>query len=250
MTSPGIIFRGTRCQSFALNPSLLRKPYPSDAARLSKLENNLWSEFKIRSKQLLGHHVRNAWEALLVMQQHGLPTRLLDWSKSLAVGAYFAAKEWDDRTDAAVWILASRGLMDKTGESGVWETIIGDPSIEPLGLRVDAEGLDAFNEQDPVVLRPDHVSPRIVAQRGVYTLHSFRLDAIEKLALQDRELHGDACFLHKVIIPSDAKAGYLDAVSVVAGVTEEALFPDLDGFARDFVDSQKRYAARPHNQSE
>lgn len=122
MRMPGFFFRGVSRSTHDLNPSLLREPHPSDNEELALLENNLWVEFRLRSKPLLGYQVRDAWEAMFIMQQHGLPTRLLDWSRSLAAAAYFAARDLDVDDDGAVWVMASRYLMETRGIFGPWRT--------------------------------------------------------------------------------------------------------------------------------
>lgn len=243
MEDPGLCFRGADNHHFDLNPSLLRSPYPTEAKDLALLENNLWVEFRLRSKPLLGHHVKSAWEALFIMQQYGFPTRLLDWSLSLAVAAYFAVRDIDVEQDGAVWIMASRHLMQIRGVECAWRTVVGDPRLDPMGLREGSDGLEEFNAQSPLALSPDQLVHRMIAQRGIYTLHTFRRHAIELLAETDRLKQGVKCFLHKIIIPAKAKPGMRSELLVVAGLSEETLFPDLEGFARDFVAGQKRIAA-------
>jgi hypothetical protein len=76
LEGPGHCFRGMDAHNYDLNPGLLRSPYPEKLEDLTRLENSLWVDFRLRSKPLLGHHVQNAWEALLIMQQYGFPTRL------------------------------------------------------------------------------------------------------------------------------------------------------------------------------
>ena len=113
------------------------------------------------------------------MQQYGLPTRLLDWTRSLAIAAYFAVRDLSKDVDGAVWIMASRHLMEIRGVSDAWRTVIGDPSIEILGLRTGTENLDEFNDQHPVPISPDQLVPRMIVQREIYTLHTFKKYAIE-----------------------------------------------------------------------
>jgi hypothetical protein len=62
--------------------------------------------------------------------------------------------------------------------------------------------------------------------------------------IEDRDEHGDACFLHKIIIPKEAKESLRSELMVVAGISEETLFPDIEGFARDFVWEFKRKQLR------
>ena len=241
---PGFCFRGVDDATYDLNPGLLRWPYPEAAEALCQLENSLWAEFRLRSKPLLGRPVSGTWEAMLIMQQYGFPTRFLDWSRSLAVAAYFSARDLDKKQDGAVWIMAARHLMEARGLKGVWRTMVGDPKLEPLGPRENVDGLASFNSQIPVAVSPDQFVERMIVQRGIYTLHSFERDALERLAVADRAEHKGACFLHKIVIPGAAKSGLRSDLSVVAGVTEESLFPDLEGFARSFVAEQKEMAQR------
>jgi len=125
--------------------------------------------------------------------------------------------------------------MELQGNPNGWHTQVVDPSIQAMGMRDSDDGLEDFNSLDPVPLAPDQLSPRMIAQRGMYTLHTFRRAALEELARQDECEYGAACFLHKVIIPQDVKADLRKELSIVAGVSEEYLFPDLEGFARDFM---------------
>lgn len=237
--SPGFCFRGADKFSYDLNPTLLRAPFPNEPNKLVNIENGLWVEFRLRSKPLLGYHVANAWSALLIMQQYGFPTRLLDWSRSLGVAAYFAVRNLDVHEDGVVWIMAAKHLMELRGVPGAWRTVINDPSIEKLSLRVDDKNMDIFMNQTPVPLSPDQMVDRMIAQSGIYTLHSFEKDSLEKLAIEDAKIHKDACFLHKILIPGCAKEGIRSELSVLAGISEETIFPDLEGFARDFVNQYK-----------
>lgn len=240
MQDPGFCFRGADNISYDLNPSLLRPPFPSSPESLASVENELWVEFRLRSTPLIGRHVSNAWEAILIMQQYGFPTRFLDWSRSLAVAAYFAVRSIDEDSDGAVWVMAARHLMEIRDRNNVWRTAIGDPELEEMSVRVGTDGLEEFLKQSPVAVSPDQVVPRMIVQRGIYTLHSFQKDSLVSLAKEDEKNHGAAKFLHKIVIPARAKDGFKSELSVVAGVSEETIFPDLEGFARDYVSSYKR----------
>lgn len=115
--------------------------------------------------------------------------------------------------------------------------------MDAMGVREGPEGLDEFNALPPVPLSPDQLDPRMIAQRGIYTLHTFMRGALERLAEEDHDTNGDACFLHKITIPKQAKSGLLSELLQVAGVTEETLFPDIGGFARGFNMEARRRAA-------
>jgi hypothetical protein len=131
-------------------------------------------------------------------------------------------------------------LMEIRGKEKIWRTAIGDPELEKMSVRVGPENIDEFIKQTPIALSPDQIVPRMIVQRGIYTLHSFQRDALTSLGEEDALQHGDSKFLHKIIIPAKAKEGFRDELSVIAGVSEETIFPDLEGFARDFINEYKR----------
>jgi len=231
---PGDCFRGVDKETYCLNPSLLRYPHFQGMLRMGLRENNLWQEFRRRTIPFLGRSITPSWECMCVMQQHGLPTRLLDWSRSLAVGAYFAVRDIHDHQDGAVWIMAAKHLLELRGLNGCWRLSSDYPLLAALAMRDNDEGLDKFNAETPVVLDPDRLAPRLVAQKGLYSVHSFRSFSLEELATADRKEHGDACFLHKIVVPGQAKNDLRSDLFALTGTSEETLFPDMDGFARDY----------------
>ena len=142
----------------------------------------------------------------------------------------------DAEEDGAVWVMAARHLMELRGIPGAWRTIVGDPRIDGLAPREGVDGLDDFNAEPPVPIYPHQLDPRMIAQQGMYTLHSFSRGALEELAEEDRREHGPACFLHKITVPANCKVAFRSELPVVAGVREDTIFPDIGGFARGFVD--------------
>lgn len=68
------------------------------------MEQSLAKRFKQNAYLLLSDIPQNEWEWLFVMQHHGVPTRLLDWTESPLVGIYFAVNE-RPRMAGALWAL-------------------------------------------------------------------------------------------------------------------------------------------------
>ena len=72
-----IWFRGNSDQNYSLSPSIFRGSYEP------KYEQSFQTKFKARALPYLTNRpVENYWEWLFIMQHHGVPTRLLDWSSS------------------------------------------------------------------------------------------------------------------------------------------------------------------------
>jgi hypothetical protein len=82
----------------------------------------------------------------------------------------------------------------------------------------------------PLGITPLRSNSRIVAQRGVFTIHGTERGALDRLAaggVRKREV----C-LRKLLIPRDSIAGIRRELSV-AGITESLIFPELSGLCRE-----------------
>lgn len=188
------IYRGVRKSSHFLRPGIGREGARRDASGLD-LPYDVAEE-----KRQLGQFMREArakfeWEPktkmewMILGQHHRLPTRLLDWSESLLVAAYFAVE--DPRFEAAIYgVEVPRELEDL--------------AIDPFGSEIG---------EAPRLIRPPHISPRITAQKGVLTLHP------------KPEKDWDADGIHRWKIERDATftlKGILDFCDLHAA----SLFPD------------------------
>src|SRR5262249_31112714 len=111
------IFRGQRSSSWGLTCLLerLRDRYrPTDTMRA--LEDKIVREFQRKA-----HHYDsrtpeywNTLEWLAMMRHYGAPTRLLDWTYSFFVAAYFACE--DAESECAIWILNASWCQRRTEE--------------------------------------------------------------------------------------------------------------------------------------
>lgn len=113
-------------------------------------EYNVFDTFRRRARIHLGDRNLSDWEWLCLAQHHGLPTRLLDWTSNPLMAAYFA--------------VAGRATEDK------------DASVIAIQARpshvVDQKHeLYPFDVDEVKLVIPSAVVPRIVAQRGFFTVH-------------------------------------------------------------------------------
>lgn len=202
---PATIYRGVSDASYQLETKFDRFCRGSGCARgdkcertvetVSACERALLAGFRIRAGSFLVHYPRSEWEWLSLAQHHGLPTRLLDWTDNPLVAAFFACRH-QTTTDGAIYRLVGKGAFIDT-------TSTHDPftnNITP-GKR----------------LLPVHITNRIVAQSGLFTVRSF--DSQSRYQI------------NKIVIPAKLKVTIIRSLNEY-GTNEFSMFPDLDSAAR------------------
>jgi hypothetical protein len=213
-----------------LRPRLYRprggKP-PKGITELLEIENTLYNEFERCAAQLC--EVRPGedweWEWYFLMQHHGVPTRLLDWTDGGLIGLHFAVRDKS----------AAKGDPDAIKR---WERFYAKHPFE-----YDEEDWDRLylpaDEDDakekllntpkiPLLWDSPHVTRRIAAQRSRFMVFgSDPIWLIEMMTKKKRDCRMEALCVAPGAI-SKIKHELRDA-----GVTESVIFPDLDGLGRE-----------------
>ncbi|WP_369063307.1 FRG domain-containing protein [Burkholderia gladioli] len=213
------LFRGQENHEWRLTPGIGRSQY---GKRITEnTESRMLAEFKQRGIPYLesGPQLDDA-DWLAIAQHHAMPTRLLDWTGSALAALWFAIKRPagtgrdGEKAPAAVWMLAASesDFIDDFGRS------------EPLAIT------------STQLLKPRHVSRRITAQDGWFSIHPFEdfgvgpyyeaLDANQEFKQR----------LAYIRVPARA-FGPIRAQLQLAGINRGVLFPDLDGVAGRITDT-------------
>lgn len=129
---------------------------------LSKIEGGLLRRFKRQRHLYVGNLPvdENIMEWLALMQHHGAPTRLLDWTYSFFVATYFAIE--GDESECAVWALDSN-----------WVTESVHSKYEDVSKRID----NKWGGDDPNVQKKE--SFKLAFQSGkklVIPVNAYRLN--------------------------------------------------------------------------
>lgn len=160
---------------------------------------------------------------LALMQHHGAPTRLIDFTKSLFVAAFFALE--NAVTDAAVFALNTPVLWTATPTK---DATLTRENIDPRGKG----NFDLYflknNYQILWTGEPNEMDRRLVAQSGTVVVPGVldkSLDVILGEYAHDVEL------IKKIILPRHIREEVMKALYRM-NITNATLFPDLDGLAK------------------
>ncbi len=191
-----IIYRGMREAGYELLPKIGRGQ--DHAGRdLHRREKAMFCMFKERAIGRLEYLPNDDWEWLASAQHYGLPTRLLDWTTNPLVALYFAVEHGLNKrnrdTESAVY-----AYKDST--------------------RVNTKLRKPFTQKVEGIFIPSHVTRRISAQSGVFTIHPKPSKPFKPYGLE------------KFIVPARFRSRLKLALHKL-GVHRASLFPDPDGLA-------------------
>lgn len=232
-------YRGVGDAAHTLRPSLFRHPTCSTGDEFLTLEVKMLQRYRERSvpfSPLNGWRgTDDDWERLFVMQHFGVPTRLLDWTESPYMGLFFAvtscAFDYNAGTakqDVAVWAMRPEAWNQQA---------LADVSYDGGVLSIDDNLLSSYEpgptsramRVTPVNMYGLHNSPRIVAQRGVFTIFGKETKPMEQVVIDSGY---KPATLVKVVVAAD-KVGAVRKALFNIGVTDSVVYPDLGGLATE-----------------
>jgi hypothetical protein len=223
----GWAFRGQQRSAWPLASSLTRwlSAFCADTSLWPLREERAIRIFRrkanihLRERGLLEDELR----CLALMQHHGAPTRLLDFTKSPYVAAFFALERATE--DVAVYALNTPALWDAAPrfDPGLTRDVI-DPRLPGVYQR-----LYAVNRH-PVLWfgEPLEMDTRLVAQSGLFVIPGVLDQPLEAILEQYPD---DAQLLTKFVLPASTREQAMRSLYRM-NITSATLFPDLDGLAR------------------
>jgi hypothetical protein len=271
-----LVFRGQADAGWPLRPSLERfaKTLKQPLGEIDSIEAHHLREFRRRahhySRTVPKHNNLLDWFAL--MRHHGSPTRLLDFSKSPYIAAFFATAEAERSNDVAVWAINADTIKRRSAEVLSEEMLsyyrpigkncledktfsLADPKVfEILIGGIDFRSLKRTCGPIPSAVfpvEPDTMNERMLLQQGLFLFacslrlgfeHSLKT-VLERPA-KDGE-HDASPTVWKFVIKAQAHPNLLRELHRM-GLNYATLSPGLDGLARSLSTvSQIRATCRP-----
>jgi hypothetical protein len=239
------IYRGHSRADWKLQSGLERAiaRFDREGRSPAQLEAGLVRQFARRAHHYLADApARAAWtEWLALMQHHGAPTRLVDFTYSFYVALFFALEDSAPGISSAIWALnfdwadeAVRGIVG----DGLFNEIYNgsDRNIEG-----DGTFKEFFASQRKMVfgVNPYRLNQRLSIQQGLFLCPGDVSTSFEENLVALGPLKGGVikCEINM------SRVQYQDCIRqlIRMNMTRTSLFPGLDGFAM----SQKMALANP-----
>lgn len=249
------IYRGQAASEWGLQSSLERIA-TAGATPFDLLPNReavILRQFQRRAHLVISSPppAESRLEWLAILQHHGGPTRLVDFTSSLYVAAFFAIDACAP-CDAAIWAVNSWLLF---GATKSWN---GDATVDEMNARhiEIVEKILAGASSDPGVLhvQPERLNERMSIQKGTFLFpRDVTKPVMENIAATYKinlaaahQDPGDAMSLSqlvqvmytpkapvvvKIVLPRSIHEEILSDLQAM-NITAQTLFPGLDGFAR------------------
>lgn len=212
-------YRGHSNADFYLLATLLR--YENGLEK----EQFLYASFQKFADRLLKRR-DSEWETLFEMQHYGVPTRLLDWSETFGIALFFAAHYnqiyYPDK-NAAIYLLDPVALNRLSSISEVYRVPKDEGRFSYTAIYWRRS---PFAASAPIAIEPIFINDRMLAQRGMFTVHHDSIEPLEKKF---------PTAIKKVMLPSEVIPAAMEFLNL-SNINMYSVFPDLAGIARYLAD--------------
>lgn len=262
---PGWVFRGQQDSNWGLSTTLERACLPlAPSATQQSVEDKIVTEFQRAADPYLRRLPKwNRWlEWLALIQHHGGPTRLLDFTKSIYIAAFFA---FDERSESnpAIWCI-NHGVLRE------WmKRQMKSPEVHEIPWSNPTEGSQVFDflygavklEKATIsgfmaaVITPMRLNRRLWVQQGTFLAplnleHTLEQNLYGMFDLTPEEIHKppkgyyvdarNPDTLHtlqrspviEIVLDKKLRPEALTELGRM-NIKHASLFPGLDGYTRD-----------------
>jgi len=191
-----------------LDKTLLPKIARYDIEDVEKVEREMLEDLRRRSIHLIDYQPGNSWDWMALAQHHGMATRLLDWTENPLI---------------ALWFSMANADAKHSDYSVVWGF-----KAPPEDIVASTDEMDPFQEGSTKVFKPNHITRRISAQFGWFTIHKYNKDK-KFIAFEKNKEYSERLFKIKVNAEcfSECKLRLHNF-----GINSASMYPDIDGLAK------------------
>ena len=183
-------------------------------------EQHLYTSFQKFADRILKRR-DSEWETLFEMQHYGVPTRLLDWSETFGIALFFAAhynQIYGPEKDAAIYLLDPLALNRLSRISEIYRVPKDEDRFSYTAIYWRRS---PFAASAPIAIEPIFINDRMLAQRGMFTVHHDSIDPLEKKFPEA---------IKRVLLPATVVPAALEFLDL-SNINMYSVFPDLAGIA-------------------
>lgn len=232
------VYRGQSNSNWPIRTSLERSRIEGPIERFESIEHQILEEFQRAAKHYLHPNdlptTKVEWFALI--QHYGSPTRLIDFTRSPYIAAYFAFEdEIPDAEFVTVWMVNCVSFYQRSiyyledkgfNQKDLKSELVTEPYVfsDTLLNKILDERLDCV-----IPLGTYNMNPRYLLQQSIFLWPCNREKAfLDQLDFLDESLN-EAIF--KINLPSNLRSEVIRDLDRM-NITRASLFPGLDGFAK------------------
>jgi hypothetical protein len=233
IAQPEYVYRGQPRPEWSLMPTLPREAAEVglNAAQTLEIESVALDLFKKQAHLWLDSNTWTATTQILewwtLMQHHSAPTRMLDWTKSPYVAAYFATEQ-EFEEDGTIWIVHAPTIRDAMKRRHKVDGLLPDEEMRRLLFAADAPPILWITERSTL-------TSRMVAQQGLFSFCAQVLADHAEVLRSVVEPDHDKHVYSRITIPARLKREFLKRLTAV-NITANVLFPGVDGLGRSIAE--------------
>lgn len=224
------LYRGLPDSTFSLVTSLQRVC----KQKQKELETDILDNFAKYAELVDSSISRSIWRKMILGQHHGLPTRLLDWSKSPLIALNFAMTEGNmddlDKRDCVVWRIDVNKLHQHLPEK--YSKVCREKNQNLFTVDMISEVCDSLSQYDEdmgstgmLILEPPSMDSRMMNQYSFFSVMPSSAARAEDVL----EQYEDAAV--RYVINKNIRWEIRDFLDQ-SNVNERIVYPGLDGIAQ------------------
>lgn len=243
------IFRGLKDSTYRLKTSLERKE--SDTSFRSIIFPNLLGEFISSIHNFLDSHeipeIDDYLEWISMMQHHGAPTNLLDWTYSPYIASFFSVQEIeksDSKNNCCIWALNETTILNLCKTYLIENKIIDNNKIHPKlygkkELFIKILDFSLKNKHGFILpVNPRRKNERLLSQQGTFTFlgnikYDFEYNLIQTINYAEESSSLSILkdnLLKKIVFSSELHEKIKEDLFLM-NITARTLFRGIDGYS-------------------
>ena len=231
---------------YSLRESVKRRIEEHSFDYVEKVEKEIFNSFKHRARMFIQNHQmpQNDWEWLALARHHGVPTRILDWSRDPQIALWFAVIDEPAfrHQDSVVHVFApNKNFIIQHCKPQVYETkkykgtkyasfdspfsIDSISKNDPFSQYGRLNNINKQNVEQIVLYRPSSITERIDYQSSWFTVHPFDPKSGSYKEIEPNGRHNN--YVKKIFIDHEFKASIRRELETL-GIDDAAVYKNLD----------------------